>query len=399
MARSVWIGFAKWASLLFVFLAACDGGTRGSGITGAGLSTVSGSIAATAGAAAQRIPGSRATAAIVVQVREFPDIEAVVDPITRTFALTGVPPGDVTIDFVSTSTASIVLRGLPEEVELRMVDVEFDGSVARPAGFAIRPRQGETAQILVSRRKGFVPLDVTFGLVGPSLAAPGQVTWSFGDGTRSGRANTSHRYTEPGHYLVEAVTRDGGVLRRAFTVVQAFAPSERLFQVTATAEPDRGLPPLNVLFTAHPEFNVGAVVYQWTFDDDTAPASGQTVRHTFTREGLYLVQVVARDAAGNLERDVVQVEVHAGTRPVPLQVTARADNPLGPAPHTVQFRGVITGAAPVAIEWDFDDGTAPSSDPSPTHTYTVPGTYFATVTVTEISTGRIARDQVVIRVL
>jgi len=323
----------------------------------------------------------------------------VVDPVTRTFALADVPPGDVTIDFVSRSTASIALRGLPSAVELRMVDVEFDGAVARPAGFAVLSRQGEAAEILVSRRKGVVPLDVTFGLADPALAATSQVTWSFGDGTKSGRASTSHRYTEPGHYLVQAVIRDAGSARRAFTVVQAFAPGDRVFQVTARAEPERGLPPLNVLFRAEPEFNVGPVVYQWTFDDDTAPATGAPVRHTFTREGLYLVQVVARDAAGNVERDVVQVEVHAGSRPVPLKVTARADNPLGPAPHTVQFRAVITGAAPVAVEWDFDDGTAPSAEPSPTHVYAIPGTYFATVTVREISSGRTSRDQVVIRVL
>lgn len=393
----------RWAVLLLAVLVACDGGTRGSGI-GAGFSTVTGSIAGEAGQGSgiplSVAPGD-ASPAIVVQVREFPDIQTTVDPVTRNFTLADVPAGDVTLDFISATTASLSLHGLPEDVEVVIVNVRFDGARANPAGFALTPKEGDSAEIVASARKapiGPQGLEVEFAIGEISVPGPPQVVWTFGDGTNSGRTTTAHTFTAPGTYVVEASIRGDGVSQRAFTVIQVLAADDRSLQVTAEASPDHGLPPLNVVFTATAENGVGTVSYAWDFDDYTPPGAGPTVRHTFTQEGIFLVQVFAEDDGGNESRDVVQVRVSKGTRPVPLTVRASVDRPSGAAPHRVRLSATITGSGPVSIEWDFDDGSLQSSDPNPVHIYASPGLYFPTIRVTDVGSGETAVAQVSVSV-
>ncbi|HUK35257.1 MAG TPA: PKD domain-containing protein [Vicinamibacterales bacterium] len=278
-----------------------------------------------------------------------------------------------------------------------MVNVLFDGNEAKPAGFAITPNEGNAASVDTTVRKGPAPLQVSFNVADLSLPLPVDVVWDFGDGTRSGRADTSHEYTEEGNYVVEASISSDGQQQRAFQVIQVGEHTERALEVTASADPDRGLPPLSVLFTAQAENNVGAVTYVWDFGDTSVTDQGDSVRHLYTDEGLFLVQVTASDEGGNVSTDVVQILVSDGTRPVPLTVKAEVDVALGPAPLRVQLRAIITGSDPVTISWDFDDGTPPSSSPAPVHTYTDPGTYFATVTVTDTTTGQSVHDQVAIQ--
>lgn len=69
------------------------------------------------------------------------------------------------------------------------------------------------------------------------------------------------------------------------------------------------------------------------------------------------------------------------TTPVPDFV---ADKTEGPVPFDVQFTDLTApGAAPVTdILWDFGDGNT-SEDQNPLHTYTTPGTYTVTLTVTD----------------
>jgi len=387
--------------LPLLLLLACDGGTRGSGING-GFSTLTGSLAPSTSSTAAALFGRAAVtptaSQVLVQVREAPGIEAVVDPLTLSFTLSGVPAGDVTLDFISDTTSTLVLYGVPEGVSLHMVNVRFENGVAKPAGFGITPDEGNGATVETSTRKGAAPLDVTFNVADLSVPSPAQVVWDFGDGIRSGRPSTSHVYDEPGNYVVEATASNGDNKQRAFQVIQVSAPGERNLEVTASADQDRGLPPLSVLFTAEAENNVGNVTYLWDFGDTSVPGEGAQVRHLYTDQGLFLAQVTAFDEAGNEATDVVQVEVDDGTRPVPLTVKAEVDVPVGPAPLRVQLHAIITGSGPVSVLWDFDDGTATSNLPSPSHTYATPGTYFATVTVTELSSGKSVHDQVAIEV-
>jgi PKD repeat protein len=95
-----------------------------------------------------------------------------------------------------------------------------------------------------------------------------------------------------------------------------------------------------------------------------------------------------------------EVVTYTFTNGLPVAVaTATPDS--GQAALTVQFTGLDStdpdDDVPVSYLWDFGDGST-SNLPSPTYTYLLPGTYIATLTVTD-SVGATATDSVEITVL
>ncbi len=78
-------------------------------------------------------------------------------------------------------------------------------------------------------------------------------------------------------------------------------------------------------------------------------------------------------------------------------VVADANPDYGPPPLNVSFsaEAECSGGQPT-YKWDFGDGSAPSADTNPSHTYTKAGEYTASVTVT--SAGATASDEIDITV-
>ena len=69
----------------------------------------------------------------------------------------------------------------------------------------------------------------------------------------------------------------------------------------------------------------------------------------------------------------------------PLVVDAYAPN-LGEVGKTVEFEGLaLYGQPPYTYNWDFGDGSTPSSEKNPTHVYEKPGKYNYTLTITDSS--------------
>lgn len=70
--------------------------------------------------------------------------------------------------------------------------------------------------------------------------------------------------------------------------------------------------------------------------------------------------------------------------PPACAVVASSSVEEGAAPLEVQFtaEGMCTDAAGV-FTWDFGDGSEPTHEQSPTHTYTKPGTYTAHLTLVD----------------
>jgi hypothetical protein len=83
--------------------------------------------------------------------------------------------------------------------------------------------------------------------------------------------------------------------------------------------------------------------------------------------------------------------------PGPVAV-GRVDREVGPAPLRVCFDGTASHAAdggPLAVTWDFGDGSARSAEPVGCHAYAVPGSYAASVAVTDLA-GRSALAVVIV---
>ena len=93
-----------------------------------------------------------------------------------------------------------------------------------------------------------------------------------------------------------------------------------------------------------------------------------------------------------------RIQFTAGNTP-PTAV-AGATPTAGLAPLTVTFSSAGSNdpdGDPITFEWNFGDGTAPGSGPSPQHTYTANGTYVATLTVRD-NRGGVGTDTVTITV-
>ena len=68
----------------------------------------------------------------------------------------------------------------------------------------------------------------------------------------------------------------------------------------------------------------------------------------------------------------------------PLAISIQASPSSGHTPLPVSLSVIIeSGTAPYTFSWDFGDGNGGSSEQNPTYTYTQPGTYIATITVTD----------------
>jgi PKD repeat protein len=230
---------------------------------------------------------------------------------------------------------------------------------------------GPLALFDAAPRAGACPLTVTFAQL-----SEGDVTswsWDFGDGQTSSEPAPVHVYQECGTYTVSlTVTGPDGshTLSQDGYVVAAIQAPEAAFEATLTSGPA----PLDVQFT---DRTTGLVTgWSWDFGDGTS-ASEPNPLHRYESVGVYTVSLTASGPGGS---DVVTwVDLVSATVPPPTAYFD-ATPTLGPGPLAVSFSDLTTGAV-LAWSWDFGDG-ASSSEPSPVHVYTVPGTYSVTLTAT-----------------
>src|SRR5262245_31755225 len=79
-----------------------------------------------------------------------------------------------------------------------------------------------------------------------------------------------------------------------------------------------------------------------------------------------------------------RIATTGSNRPPVARPTATPE--AGAAPLTVQFSGAASSdpdGEPLTLLWNFDDGSPPSTEPSPVHVYAEPGPYRPTLTVSD----------------
>jgi PKD repeat protein len=136
--------------------------------------------------------------------------------------------------------------------------------------------------------------------------------------------------------------------------------------------------PLPVQFTD--ETDASVVSWYWDFGDGST-STEQNPSHTYTVPGLYTVALSATNINGSdMKRRVDYIGV--GVPPPPVADFSAVPTG-GNAPLNVAFTDESTGALISAWEWDFgDSGT--STLQSPTHQYTIAGTYTVSLLITDI---------------
>jgi PKD repeat protein len=226
---------------------------------------------------------------------------------------------------------------------------------------------------------GVAPLEVQFSSAG-SDDPDGTIVnfaWDFGDGNTSSDPNPTHVYA-PGTYTATlfVVDNEGGIGSTTIQVIANVAP-------TAVAESDvtEGNGPLQVQFTGSNSSDLdGTIVsYSWDFGDGSPLSTQADPVHTYA-PGIWTATLTVTDDRGATATDTVVIDVND---PPTAAVTSNITS--GTAPLTVNFVGLPGDSdGTFTISWDFGDGSPPVTNTfTPSHTYTDPGTYEATLTVTD----------------
>ena len=154
----------------------------------------------------------------------------------------------------------------------------------------------------------------------------------------------------------------------------------------AEAIPMSGDAPLTVSFIgSNSTDDVSIVSYEWDFMDGSPVSTETDPSHTFTVPGIYEVQLTVTDNGGFTDTDTVTISVNDPAGNEPPVAIPQANPTSGTAPLEVTFTGSNStdDVGIVSYFWDFMDGGATSNAANTEHTFTTPGDYNVSLTVTD----------------
>jgi parallel beta-helix repeat protein len=271
------------------------------------------------------------------------------------------------------------------------VNKDFDGST-RPQGAgydigAFEQDGGETplqVSALASPSSGQAPLTTSFTGEAWGGNPPYSYRWTFGDGSSSTQQNPSHTYSQSGTYTATLTVTDDDNKQESDSVTISVNTAQTIV-AGIVASPTSGSVPLTVSFTASASGGNPPYTYHWACSDGSS-STQQNPSYTFTEPGTYTVTLTVIDSSDN--QDSATVSIHATAPTTRLSASAGATPTSGTAPLSVSFTGTASGGnSPYSYSWTFGDGSS-STQQNPSHTYSQPGEYTATFTVTDSSNSQ-----------
>ena len=168
-------------------------------------------------------------------------------------------------------------------------------------------------------------------------------------------------------------------------------------RVQAELDPQDGsTAPASYLFEARISGGTGPYTYHWDFGDGQQQSGSEQpegenrpwVFHTYENPGTYTITVTVTDATGQTVSDSIS-PLTVVPPPEPLRAQVNLDSTDIPATYRLEG-DALGGTAPYTFHWDFGDGQEANVQ-NTRHTYENPGTYTATLTITD-ATGQTASD-------
>ena len=214
-----------------------------------------------------------------------------------------------------------------------------------------------------------------------SNPTPASASWDFGDGTFSNSVNVVKSFAKAGNYTVKMISNNGACIDSVSKILTVVAKPVVDFSVSDSVS---CAAPFNVDFlnqssgtTNFTNNTTSAQTYYWDFGDGTN-SNQQSPSHTYTKDGNYTVKLFVTNASGCVDSLVKTAYIR-------IKKPSASINGLpqkGCAPLTHKFTSTINSLEQVSnYHWDFGDGKS-SDSITPTHTYTLPGTYDVTLTYT-----------------
>lgn len=195
-----------------------------------------------------------------------------------------------------------------------------------------------------------------------------------------------YTYKQAGTYTA-ALTVEDSVGNRNTSQVTVVVTSED-FSVSIIADQLSGPAPLTVNFDASgSSYALGEILsYTWDFGDGTpSKLTGAKVTHTYRQPGEYVASVKVT-TSDNTSKTATQVVTALEPSLLPQFDFTPA---RGTAPVTVSFDASGSQGDIVSYKWDFGNGKIGTGQHI-SHTYSVPGVYVITLTVTD-STGGVKK--------
>lgn len=201
-------------------------------------------------------------------------------------------------------------------------------------------------------------------------------TWTFGDGGSSGSNAPGHTYTDPGQFDVSLFVQNSIGCTDDTTITQQVSVYEP--QIAFQAIPGQGCAPLLVNFTNNTTSPAPVVTWQWNFGPPGATSALQSPSYTYIDPGSWDVGLTATDSVG-CTNSFVDLNAVFVSQPIP---DFFAQYPINCPNNPLTFTNTSSGSG-LNYSWDFGDGSPASGAFNPTHTYTLPGNYTVSLTVTD----------------
>jgi PKD repeat protein len=218
-------------------------------------------------------------------------------------------------------------------------------------------------------------------------------TWNFGDGSATtfsaGHALSAaaHAYTVPGDYKVTLTLIDRrGNLSTASEQISVGAA----LNAALTAAPTQlmeGSGPVTLDGSGSTDSGASIVSYAWDFGDGST-AQGASASHTYATAATYLLRLTVTDSASLIDTATTTITVLDEPPTAAFSIAV----PAPEAGQSVRFDGSSSSDGDGSITryaWNFGDGHAATGQ-APSHTYSSPGTYSVTLTVTDSSGQKVS---------
>ncbi|RMG97810.1 MAG: PKD domain-containing protein, partial [Chloroflexi bacterium] len=195
--------------------------------------------------------------------------------------------------------------------------------------------------------------------------------WDFGDGDTSTEQNPAHYYNAIGYYNVTLTVYDDNGCQDDTTVVVHVSP----LPLPDFIVPDPVCEDAPAQFADNSWSAAGLLSWWWDFGDGTYDSVENPV-HIYTDTGFYTITMTVTDS--NLCENSTSKTVYVRLRSFP---NFEAENVC--FHDTVYFRDISVSVPGIeSWYWDFGDGQSDTVI-NPWHYYSAPGTYPATLTVTD----------------
>ena len=230
-------------------------------------------------------------------------------------------------------------------------------TVSKP--ITIEP-QNITSFFNVSNLKGCAPFTISL----EDFSTPHtRIYWDFGDGFNSSERNPTHTFFEPGQYSIRQYTSNACAMDSSFVNIEVLPSPSVDFDHTKNLCTDQ-----EIQFDNLSPSNTNSL---WIFND----LDSSTVTHptfVFPATGTFPVKLIVEDRNNGCITEVSK-EIVIESKP---DLMIQADVIQGCTPLTTRFTS--NSSVELFYEWQFGDGNS-STNETPTHTFTEPGTFTATV--------------------